>query len=74
MRIKEKRQLLMESATYSEARVEYQKQMANKLVYPLLAFFRKTRADLWSESQQFILSRFQKKNSRDSEVEFGCGG
>ena len=61
MRIKEKRQLLMESATYSEARVEYQKQMANKLVYPLLAFFRKTRADLWSESQQFILSRFQKK-------------
>jgi len=51
----------MESATYSEARVEYQKQMANKLVYPLLAFFRKVRADLWSESAQFILSRFQKK-------------
>jgi hypothetical protein len=51
----------MESATYSEARVEYQKQMANKLVYPLLAFFRKVRADLWSESQQSILSRFQKK-------------
>jgi hypothetical protein len=51
----------MESATYSEARVEYQKQMANKLVQPLLEFFRKTRANLWSESQQFILSRFQKK-------------
>ena len=51
----------MESATYSEARVEYQKQMANKLVQPLLDFFRKTRAELWSESQQFILSRFQKK-------------
>jgi hypothetical protein len=51
----------MESATYSEARVEYQKQMANKLVYPLLAFFRKVRADLWAESQQSILSRFQKK-------------
>ena len=51
----------MESATYSEARVEYQKQMANKLVYPLLAFFRKVRADLWLESQQSILSRFQKK-------------
>ena len=41
----------MESATYSEARVEYQKQMANKLVAPLLSFFRKIRADLWSESQ-----------------------
>jgi hypothetical protein len=51
----------MESATYSEARVEYQKQMANKLVQPLLEFFRKTRTNLWSESQQFILSRFQKK-------------
>ena len=51
----------MESATYSEARVEYQKQMANKLVLPLLAFFRKIRADLWTESQQSILSRFQKK-------------
>jgi len=51
----------MESATYSEARVEYQKQMANKLVLPLLEFFRKIRADLWAESQQSILSRFQKK-------------
>ena len=51
----------MESATYSEARVEYQKQMANKLVLPLLGFFRKIRADLWTESQQSILSRFQKK-------------
>ena len=51
----------MESATYSEARVEYQKQMANKLVFPLLDFFRKIRADLWAESQQSILSRFQKK-------------
>jgi hypothetical protein len=51
----------MESATYSEARVEYQKQMANKLVVPLLDFFRKIRTDLWSESQQSILSRFQKK-------------
>ena len=51
----------MESATYSEARVEYQKQMANKLVFPLLDFFRKIRSDLWAESQQSILSRFQKK-------------
>ena len=51
----------MESATYSEARVEYQKQMANKLVFPLLDFFRKIRADLWAESQNSILSRFQKK-------------
>jgi hypothetical protein len=51
----------MESATYSEARVEYQKQMANKLVFPLLDFFRKIRADLWAESQSSILSRFQKK-------------
>ena len=51
----------MESATYSEARVEYQKQMANKLVFPLLDFFRKIRTDLWAESQQSILSRFQKK-------------
>jgi len=51
----------MESATYSEARVEYQKQMANKLVLPLLDFFRKIRTDLWAESQQSILSRFQKK-------------
>jgi len=51
----------MESATYSEARVEYQKQMANKLVFPLLDFFRKIRAELWAESQQSILSRFQKK-------------
>jgi len=51
----------MESATYSEARVEYQKQMANKLVLPLLEFFRKIRTDLWAESQQSILSRFQKK-------------
>ena len=51
----------MESATYSEARVEYQKQMANKLVFPLLDFFRRIRAELWAESQQSILSRFQKK-------------
>lgn len=51
----------MESATFSEARVEYQKQMANKLVFPLLDFFRKIRTDLWAESQQSILSRFQKK-------------
>ena len=51
----------MESATYSEARVEYQKQMANKLVFPLLDFFRKIRTELWAESQQSILSRFQKK-------------
>ena len=51
----------MESATYSEARVEYQKQMSSKLIVPLLSFFRKIRADLWQESQQSILSRFQRK-------------
>lgn len=51
----------MESATYSEARVEYHKQMATKLVGPLLEFFRQLRAELWAESQQGILSRFQRK-------------
>jgi hypothetical protein len=53
----------MESATYSEARTEYQKQMANKLVGPLLAFFRKLRSDLFAESSSQILSRFQQKCS-----------
>lgn len=51
----------MESATYSEARVEYQKQMSNKLTMPLLDFFRRIRSELWQESQQSILSRFQRK-------------
>ena len=51
----------MESATYSEARVEYQKQMSNKLTMPLLEFFRRIRSELWQESQQSILSRFQRK-------------
>jgi hypothetical protein len=53
----------METSSYSEARAEYQKQMANKLVGPLLAYFRKMRSDLWAESQTSILQRFQRKCS-----------
>ena len=53
----------MESVTFSEARVEYQKQMSSKLVTPLLEFFQKIYLSLRSESVEKILSRFQHKCS-----------
>ena len=51
----------MESATFSEARVEYQKQMSNKLVTPLLDFFQKIYAKLKTESVDKLMLRFQNK-------------
>jgi hypothetical protein len=51
----------MESATFSEARVEYQKQMSNKLVTPLLDFFQKIYGKLKTESSEKLMFRFQNK-------------